>query len=197
MPCYIYNLSLLDQFAPLVYLPMLLYYPNPNPMLEMADDKRWQLLLLLKQSVSKTLTHFYPLAGRIKGHLSIDCNDQGAYYVEARTDSYLNHFLNGPNLSLISKFLPSPRAWDAPTPGAPVAMIQVTGFQCGGLAIAATVSHMLLDGASLSVFLKAWEAMARRDHHHQTQPESKYNNYDPIIEELDTGREKSVVKVII
>ncbi|KAL6295469.1 hypothetical protein ACE6H2_003611 [Prunus campanulata] len=36
--------------------------------------------------------------------------------------------------------------------------------------------------------------MARRDHHHQTQPESKYNNYDPIIEELDTGREKSVVK---
>lgn len=56
---------------------------------------------------------------------------------------------------------------------------------------------MLLDGASLSVFLKAWEAMAHHDHHHQTQPEFKYNNYDPIIEELDTGREKSVVKVII
>lgn len=83
----------MDQFAPLVYLPMLLYYTNPNPMLEIVDDKRWQLL---KQSVSKTLTHFYPLAGRIKGHLSIDCNDQGAYYVEARTNSHLNHFLNSP-----------------------------------------------------------------------------------------------------
>lgn len=188
MPFYIYNLSLLDRFAPLVYLPMLLHYLNPNPIQEMGDGKRWQLLLLLKQSVSKTLTHFYPLAGRIKGHFSIDCNDQGGYYVEAHTDSRLNHFFNSPNLSLISKFLNFFHLQEHGMLPLQVLWYKVTVFACGGLAIAATVSHMLLDGASLSVFLKAWEAMARRDHHHQTQPESKYNNYDPIIEELDTER---------
>ncbi|KAK7845432.1 vinorine synthase [Quercus suber] len=33
----------------------------------------------LKQSLSKLLTSYYPLAGRIKDNISVDCNDEGAY----------------------------------------------------------------------------------------------------------------------
>ncbi|KAH1121473.1 hypothetical protein J1N35_004633 [Gossypium stocksii] len=50
-----------------------------------SNSRRSQLL---KESLSETFTLFYTLAGKIKGHLSIDCNDEGAYYVEARSVAY-------------------------------------------------------------------------------------------------------------
>lgn len=162
-----HNLSLLDQFAPPVYIPMVLYYPmdqlgqgsitNTNNKTAAIITKRSKLL---KESLSQTLTLFYPLAGRIKDNVSVDCNDQGAYYVEALTDSHLAHFLSQPDLSLISKFVQSPTTWDGHSAGAPIVMIQVTVFACGGIVIGATISHMVLDAPSTSFFLKAWAAHA-------------------------------------
>ncbi|PWA86866.1 HXXXD-type acyl-transferase family protein [Artemisia annua] len=47
-----------------------------NPNQDHANDlKVHERLNLLKDSLSKTLTSFYPLAGTIKDDLSIDCND--------------------------------------------------------------------------------------------------------------------------
>ncbi|KAK7844884.1 salutaridinol 7-o-acetyltransferase [Quercus suber] len=41
----------------------------------------------LQNSLSKTLVHFYPMAGRLNDTASIECNDQGAYFVEAQNQS--------------------------------------------------------------------------------------------------------------
>jgi shikimate O-hydroxycinnamoyltransferase len=115
----------------------------------------------LKQSLSETLTRFYPFAGKIKDRLSIDCNDEGVFYLEACVNCHLVECLSQPNIPSLQKFLPR-ESWKDPTEGDHVTMIQVTRFACGGIAIGVLVSHMIADGISLSIFLKGRAATARK-----------------------------------
>ncbi|KAL3603219.1 hypothetical protein D5086_004078 [Populus alba] len=152
-----FKLSLLDQLIPVPYAPLLLYYPmNDNSGASNLDvPKR---LGVLQKSLSETLTRFYPLAGKIKDELSIDCNDEGAYYVEAQVNCHLSEFLRQPDLLLVHQFFPCELPPKAVTH---VANFQVNVFECGGIAIGICISHRILDGAALSTFLKAWSATAR------------------------------------
>ncbi|CAL8174599.1 unnamed protein product [Prunus armeniaca] len=88
-----YKLSHFDQTALQIYIPLLLFYPNaPADAITnnvMATNERYQHLM---QSLTKTLTHFYPLAGRIKGHAMIECNDDGAELVKARVVLLIGDF---------------------------------------------------------------------------------------------------------
>ncbi|XP_016746927.1 acyltransferase Pun1-like [Gossypium hirsutum] len=77
---------------------------------------------------------------RIKDHLSIARNDEGAYYVEARVNLPLCVFLNLPDSSYVSQLLPESN-WTETSAGGYIAMIQVTNFACGGIAIGAFLSH--------------------------------------------------------
>lgn len=95
---------LLDQLIPAPYALTILYYslnnfPNQPNVLNRVE--------LLKKSLSETLTHFYPLAGLIKDDFFIKCNDEGAYYVEARVDSSLLEFLSQPDLVSLHNLLPT------------------------------------------------------------------------------------------
>jgi len=59
------KLSLLDQFMPVLHIPLLLFYPrNGNHTDHLA--KATERSLLLKTSMSEALTHFYPFAGRLR-----------------------------------------------------------------------------------------------------------------------------------
>ncbi|KAJ0025541.1 hypothetical protein Pint_09252 [Pistacia integerrima] len=123
-----YELSLLGRIVPPIYIPMILFYPlnqihtNQLSFTHVISKTGQQL----KQSLSETLTRFYPLAGRVKDYLSIDCNDEGVYYVEARVTSPLFEFLNQPDLSSIHKFLPHGEDNKAEAvPGDHVAKIQL------------------------------------------------------------------------
>ncbi|XP_017981171.1 PREDICTED: vinorine synthase-like [Theobroma cacao] len=153
-----FKLSLLDQFIPSPYAPIILFYPTDESTSHLEIPRR---LELLKKSLSNTLTSFYPLAGKIRNDLSIECSDQGAYYVEARVNCRLNEFLNQPDLLFLPRFLPREFILDEPTAGTYVTNIQVNMFECGGIAIGICISHKILDGAALSTFLKAWTATAR------------------------------------
>ncbi|XP_016647014.1 PREDICTED: salutaridinol 7-O-acetyltransferase-like [Prunus mume] len=167
----IFKLSLLDQLIPAPYAPVILFY-HP-PINENDDDNINSRLHLLKTSLAETLTGFYPLAGEIKDDLSIDCNDQGAHYVEARVNySSLDEFLSRPDLLLLlHRFLPC----DVTTAGASVTNIQVNVFKCGGIAIGLCISHKILDGAALCTFLKSWTAIAHSDSDdHQTEDATTY-----------------------
>ncbi|KAM5565285.1 hypothetical protein ABKV19_019355 [Rosa sericea] len=106
-----HKLSLLDQFIPSIYVPMILFYPiHPNPTASANSANTSQRSKLLKQSLSETLTSFYPLAGRIRDNLSIDCNDEGASYTEAEVESLnLSEFLNHPDVTCIARSVPSIR----------------------------------------------------------------------------------------
>ncbi|KAG6704644.1 hypothetical protein I3842_07G142300 [Carya illinoinensis] len=152
-----YKISLLDQFLSSIYIPTIIFYPNDQISTGHADiiSQRSQLL---KQSLSETLTRFYPLAGKIKDNLSIDCNDEGVYHSETRVNCRLVDCLNRPNLRTFHLFLPQGVSWSGATAGDHVAKIQVNNFACGGVAIGVLVCHMIADGTAFSAFLKAWAA---------------------------------------
>jgi len=157
-----YKLSLLDQAAPSTYVPTIFFYPMNQSISHDVVDILSQRSQLLKQSLSETLTRFYPLAGKIKDYLSIDCNDEGVFYLEAYANCHLVDCLNQPNLGSLQKLLPQEMNFKELTAGDHVAMIKVTSFACGGIAIGFLVSHMIADGASLGVFVKGWAATTRK-----------------------------------
>ncbi|GFY95710.1 hypothetical protein Acr_11g0000160 [Actinidia rufa] len=153
-----YKFSLLDQLIPPIYTPTVLFYSSgacANP-----TDLTSQRIQLLKQSLSKALTHFYPLAGKRKDNLSIDCNDEGAYYAEAHVKCTLSDFLNRPQVSMIHRLLPSEVSCNESNKGFHVAMIQVNIFDCSGIAIGVFLSHLIVDGTARSNFFKSWAATA-------------------------------------
>lgn len=151
-----YKISLLDQFIPSICIPLILYYPCPTQDTDIALKRS----LLLKQSLSETLAYFYPFAGKVKDNFSIDCDDEGVYYVEARANISLSEYLKQPDLPSMNKLIPVEASLQESTPGSHVAMIQETTFACGGFTIGVLVSHIVSDGTTLSSFLKAWAAIA-------------------------------------
>ncbi|XP_050232065.1 stemmadenine O-acetyltransferase-like [Mercurialis annua] len=150
-----YNISLLDQFTAFVYVPMILYYSNPDN--DLIPSKK---TLILKRSLSQTLTQFYPLAGQITDDLSVECNDEGVLYLEARANISLSEFLQHPDITSLHQFLPNKSLLHSPTSGSYVAMIQETTFACGGFTLGINVLHLVMDGCALASFLRAWGAMA-------------------------------------
>ncbi|XP_038712350.1 stemmadenine O-acetyltransferase-like [Tripterygium wilfordii] len=149
-----YKLSLLDQFAPHVYFPHLVFYPAN----EISISETSQVL---KQSLSKTLALYHPLAGKTNDSLSIDCDDKGACYINARVNSNLQDYLNQPTLSTLAKFLPQETAYKEVPPGARAVVIQETLFSCGCIAIAFVVPHSIFDAAAISAFMRTWASIAR------------------------------------
>ncbi|KAK8272135.1 hypothetical protein V6Z11_D11G310800 [Gossypium hirsutum] len=159
-----HKLSFLDQFAPSShYLPTVFFYVNQETSIPPADiiasnSMRSQLL---KESLSQTLTLFYPFAGRIKDHLSIACNDEGAYYVEARVNLPLSAFLNLPDSSYVSQLLHESN-WAETSAEGYITMIQVTTFACGGIAIGTFLSHAIADATAATTFISSWAALTRK-----------------------------------
>ena len=82
-----HKLMAFDQLAPPTYVTIILYYSpddgdSAGSAKNIIDEER---CIGLEKSLSKALTKFYPLAGRIsKDRLFIDCNDQGVDYLEAQ-----------------------------------------------------------------------------------------------------------------
>ncbi|XP_059644671.1 stemmadenine O-acetyltransferase-like [Cornus florida] len=153
-----HKLSFLDQIAPPVYIPLIFFY---HPDLG-YDFDRAQKSQLLKQSLSDTLTRFYPLAGRIKNDACIDCNDAGVEYVEAQVHAQLSHVIENPNIENLKQYLPiEPYGTSAAMGREAVLAIQINFFDCGSLAIGLCISHNIADGSSLVTFTNAWAATAR------------------------------------
>ncbi|XP_050214605.1 stemmadenine O-acetyltransferase-like [Mercurialis annua] len=152
----IFKLSILDQLIPSAYAPIVLFYSvNTN-------TKVLERLSLLKSSLSETLTRFYPLAGKIINDLSINCNDEGANFVETRVSCCLDEFLTEPvDLHFINKLLPCQFITEGSMEGTYVTNVQANVFECGGIAIGICISHKILDGAALSTFLKGWTSTAQ------------------------------------
>ncbi|GMI93547.1 hypothetical protein like AT3G26040 [Hibiscus trionum] len=155
-----YKLCLFDQLAPPVYVPISLFYSagDGNHPGKSSDH--------LKDSLSKILTHYYPFAGRLNDDgLTVDCNDDGAVFVEARVSCELSFVVDEPENEVLERLLPlNPRLHQAQLSaggGNPVMLgVQVNYFACGGVAIGVCISHVIADGAAAAGFLKAWSRFA-------------------------------------
>lgn len=111
-----YSLSLLDQLCPPLYVPLLLYYTNQaklNGIDRNLDDEESSCRYrcdVLKKSLAETLTKYYPLAGRIEDDVSVECNDQGVDFIEARVvgkEVYqVIQLTDSVNIDVMEPFLP-------------------------------------------------------------------------------------------
>ena len=151
-----HKLSLLDQIeiGESIYIPVILFY-------SVAPGDSGKISNILKESLSKTLTHFYPFAGRVKDSFSIDCNDEGVIYIEAQVAIDMSIVVKEPEIDLLLPLLPSDSLERLSDPTAQVlAVIQVNFFACGGMAICACVDHVVADGAAAATFIKSWAEIA-------------------------------------
>ncbi|GFP85237.1 pelargonidin 3-o-(6-caffeoylglucoside) 5-o-(6-o-malonylglucoside) 4'''-malonyltransferase [Phtheirospermum japonicum] len=145
-----FKLSLTDELVPAMnYVTIILFYPpNPNP----------KILSQLQESLANILPQFYPLAGRYikKDHL-VDCNDEGAEFVEAEaTDIELMDFIYTKNNHEQLNYLHSCQTYNVDKPTDPLLSVQITKFKCGGLSISTSMSHKISDGSSVGTFIAAW-----------------------------------------
>ncbi|KAG5242358.1 vinorine synthase [Salix suchowensis] len=151
-----YKLSVLDQLAPPLYIPIILFYSPPCENFCKNSNH-------LKESFSRTLTHFYPFAGRVKDDFSIDCNDEGAAFIEARVSGDMSMVIEQADINQHQHLLPcSPYAKISKLSTDQVTLaVQVNYFNCGGMAISICIWHAVADGSALATFVKSWAAITR------------------------------------
>ncbi|KAL5578558.1 hypothetical protein UlMin_020257 [Ulmus minor] len=165
-----FKLSLFDQFSPAIYGPLVFFYPKNDVVT--SEQRSHQL----KKSLSKTLTLFYPLNGRLIDK-TIDCDDEGAQYFEAKFKGHLSTFQEQPDPETLKRFLPAESS--SPTAGTrPLLLVQATLFDCGGLAIGICMSHKLADATTIGIFLKSWAATSNGQAH-QILPDLNAASYFP------------------
>ncbi|GJT60247.1 pelargonidin 3-O-(6-caffeoylglucoside) 5-O-(6-O-malonylglucoside) 4'''-malonyltransferase-like protein [Tanacetum coccineum] len=153
-----YKISFTDELAPTVYVPLILYYSSP-PDGPNGLDKN--ICDHLEDSLSNTLSEFYPLAGRfIRNQSLIDCNDQGVLYVLGKANvpvSYIVGLEHGLKPDVLNDFLPR-EIGEADDLNDPMLCIKVTTFECGGFAIGMLFSHRLSDMGTMCNFINNWAA---------------------------------------
>ncbi|XP_030544207.1 stemmadenine O-acetyltransferase-like [Rhodamnia argentea] len=153
-----FKLCLLDQLAPPFYVPVILFYSSPDDKVVPNTDS---VAGHLKTTLSQALSLFYPLGGRVKGNAAIDCNDEGALYLEAKAHFELSEVLSNPDINQLQQFLPFSPYRVAPNIEKQVIVgIQANFFDCGGIGIGICISHKIADGVSVSAFLTAWSEIA-------------------------------------
>ncbi|KAL6198913.1 hypothetical protein ACLB2K_028701 [Fragaria x ananassa] len=132
-----------------IYTPLLLFFPNTE------STSKLEICEHLTESLAKTLTHFYPLAGRIKGNTVVECNDDGAEFFKAQVSCSLSDFLENPAVEILEQFLPA-EILSKEAGSGPLLLVQVSLFECGGMALGFSISHKIADASTLSIFINWW-----------------------------------------
>ncbi|KAK4399639.1 Vinorine synthase [Sesamum angolense] len=150
-----YQLSFLDQIAPPVFMPFVYFYEADAKFSSPEKSNH------LKKSLSQILSMFYPLAGRLVDDLYVDCNDQGAPYVEAVANCSLSRVITNPVMKNMGKFLP----YKLDDVQNLVMAVQVIYFQCGWTAVGLIISHKVGDALSFLLVANTWSAIARNENY--------------------------------
>ncbi|XP_030525154.1 acetyl-CoA-benzylalcohol acetyltransferase-like [Rhodamnia argentea] len=152
-----WKLSSMDELQMPNYVGVIFYYRDDaeNPGVDIS--KRLQKM---EESLSKTLTIFYPMAGRYieEDGCFIDCNDLGVEFVHAKVDGQIDQLLHGdPDMDLLDILSQFPTN----LVGNPLVVIQVNTFDCGGLAIALRSTHKISDVYTMAMFVNSWATACR------------------------------------
>ncbi|XP_071708635.1 acyltransferase-like [Rutidosis leptorrhynchoides] len=139
---YTYNLSSVDQLAAKAYMPVVFFYPNNDNCTLTSQDKA----RVLKESLSQTLTRYYPVAGRMFSPITpyVDCNDEGVVFIEARINSNLENYLHLSQLDRNFDLLFANDLVNYKSPcNTSLVGVQFNHFACGGLVLAVSMSHII------------------------------------------------------
>ncbi|KAK6791060.1 hypothetical protein RDI58_010141 [Solanum bulbocastanum] len=150
-----HNLSLIDQVVANIYMPFVFFYPNH----QVASIPKHQLFEFLANSLSKTLTFYYPWAGTLKDNVTIECDDHGAEFFEVEINSSMNEVIHNPDLTF-----PHGLSWwhSSSTTSGALIVAQLSHFGCGGIALSLCMSHKVVgDACSAYYFLRDWAELTR------------------------------------
>ncbi|KAK1260661.1 Vinorine synthase [Acorus gramineus] len=150
-----FNLSLLDQLFPAYWVHVILFYHGGDRSLNPAGR--------LKRSLSETLTHHYPIAGRIResspgGKIYVECNDEGVEFSESVIDCDIDSVLSNPPIEEFVHLIPVKHTYFSIDE--PLLAVQLNRFKCGGWALGVCVSHRIADGISMSSLITSWATAA-------------------------------------
>ncbi|KAI9123067.1 hypothetical protein K1719_005956 [Acacia pycnantha] len=152
-------LSELDQMACLTYVQSIYLYRSPQ------NSTAATIAETLKDSLSKVLVPFYPLAGRLQwianGRLQLQCNAMGARFIEAECESNLNEIGDDLSLSRLHGNLFPSVDFSLPIHELPLFLVQLTTFRCGGFSIGVAFSHAVADGTAGVHFMSEWARVTR------------------------------------
>ncbi|OIT02968.1 PREDICTED: uncharacterized acetyltransferase At3g50280-like [Nicotiana attenuata] len=148
-------------------LPMLsVHYIQKGCLFTRPSFSITHLISLLKLSLSQTLTHFPPLAGRLltdqDGYVYISCNDAGVDFVHATaTNIFIRDvigFLDVPDH--VKEFFPFDRTVSYQGHFSPLLAVQVTEL-ADGVFIGCAVNHSVTDGTSFWNFFNTFAEVSR------------------------------------
>ncbi|KAJ0804351.1 putative transferase [Helianthus annuus] len=148
-----YKKGFTDELAPFVNVNIVLFFSK-----NLNHDPKF--ITQLENSLAKTLTQFYPLAGRyVEESQYVDCNDEGVEFIQANVNVKLENIL-GPevNILFLEEFIPLETK-----PQEVVLTIQLTTFECGGVALGVSATHSVVDASTLCTFLNKWADMNREE----------------------------------
>lgn len=145
-----YKLGFIDENAPATNISVVLCFfscgRNLSP----------KFVTHLEKSLEKTLIRFYLLAGIYQEEIHVvDYKDRGAEFIQAKVNIKLEDvILSGSevNSRLIDEFILS-AIGAVDQVNDPILSIQVTIFECGGIALGVSISHRVVDGSSVCRFL--------------------------------------------
>ncbi|XP_031124193.1 acylsugar acyltransferase 3-like [Ipomoea triloba] len=148
-----HSLSYIDQALSHMYIPFAFFFPKPQQQTITNNISQ-----AIQTSLSKTLTAYYPYAGFLRDNASVDCNDTGVEFIDARIHCPMSDVLNDIENSQTIVFpneLPWRNSYEK------LAVAQVSRFECGGIAISASLCHKIGDGFTASKFINDWAATTR------------------------------------
>ncbi|KAJ0785409.1 putative transferase [Helianthus annuus] len=144
-----YKIGFIDELAPLRHVAIVLFFTeNPN-----QDPK---FVVQLEKSLEKVLTRLYPLAGRYveESHI-VDCNDEGVEFIQAKVNIKLEDILGlHVDVRPVDEFT-------VETKPKHILTIQLTTFECGGVALGVCATHTVVDASTLCTFLNEWASINR------------------------------------
>ncbi|KAJ1392448.1 Transferase [Sesbania bispinosa] len=163
----IHPLSFIDHIVARNYVPVIYFYPNEAS--EYDHNNQASKLSMLKNSLSKVLSIYYPFAGRFRDQVSIDCNDQGVSFLVTKIKTNLSKILHNPTETELNPLFPDEVQWRVMDSSASILAIQINCFTCGGIAISVCLSHKVGDGPTLFNFINDWAIMNRNSNEEKTE----------------------------
>ncbi|KAG6520850.1 hypothetical protein ZIOFF_017911 [Zingiber officinale] len=152
-------LSNLDLLMP-HYHTLSVYFYRPDGSANFFDAA------VLRDSLARVLVPFYPMAGRLArgqdGRVVIDCNGEGALFVEADAEATVDDFGDFAPTGGLEQLVPKPNAdYTDGISAFPLLLLQVTHFKCGGAALGVGTQHHSVDGVAGLHFINSWSDVAR------------------------------------
>ncbi|GAU20541.1 hypothetical protein TSUD_130990 [Trifolium subterraneum] len=152
-------LSDIDQVVRLRHTPTIyIYKPKQN-------QENRTIAETLKNSLSKILVHYYPIAGRLcyieGGRLELNLNAKGAILIEAETEKTMNDYGDFSPSDSIKELVPI-IDYNQPIEDIPIFIVQLTRFKNNeGFALGVAFFHPLSDGLGAIKFINSWAKVAR------------------------------------